>query len=74
MYRDLTTTEAAAKVRINRVTLQKWIRMGRVRAPKTVLRYGRGVRLWSQVDIERLRQVKKRTYRRGRGRKKQIKT
>ena len=70
MGSDLTTTEAARKAGLNRVTLQEWIRVGRVKAPRLVLRNGRAVRLWSQADIEKLRDVKTRTYRRGRGRKK----
>lgn len=70
MYSGLTTTEAARKTGINRVTLQEWIRTGRIRGPKLVLRNGRAVRLWSKVDIEKLQDVKKQTYRRGRGRKK----
>jgi excisionase family DNA binding protein len=70
MRSSLTTTEAAEKTGLNRVTLQEWIRTGRVRAPRLVLRNGRAVRLWSQADIEKLRAVKDQTYRRGRGRKK----
>ena len=70
MRSGVTTTEAARKTGLNRVTLQEWIRMGRVRAPKLVLRNGRAVRLWSQADIEKLQDVKGQTYRRGRGRKK----
>jgi predicted site-specific integrase-resolvase len=73
MHQGSNTAEAARKAGINRVTLQTWIRNGRVTAPRPVLRNGRAVRLWSQVDIERLRDVKDRTYRRGRGRKKKIK-
>lgn len=65
----LTTREAASVAGIGRVTLQRWIRARRIRAPKTRLRGGIGVRLWSPADIERLRQVKERIYRRGRGRK-----
>ena len=70
MRSGLTTTEAARKTGLNRVTLQEWIRTGRVKAPRLVLRNGRAVRFWSQADIEKLRDVKAHTYRRGRGRKK----
>jgi excisionase family DNA binding protein len=69
MRSDVTTEEAARKTGLNRVTLQEWIRMGRVKAPRLVLRNGRAVRLWSQADIDGLREVKSLTYRRGRGRK-----
>jgi predicted site-specific integrase-resolvase len=70
MHHGLTTTEAAKKAHINRVTLQEWIRMGRVKAPRLTLHNGRAVRLWSAADIKKLQDVKTRTYRRGRGRKK----
>jgi excisionase family DNA binding protein len=70
MRSGLTTTEAARKTGLSRVTLQEWIRTGKVKAPRLVLRNGRAVRLWSQADIENLRDVKDQTYRRGRGRKK----
>jgi excisionase family DNA binding protein len=65
----LTTTEAAKAVGLDRVTVQRWIRERKVNPPKTILRNGRGVRLWSSSDIERLSRVKELVYRRGRGRK-----
>ena len=65
----LITTEAAKAVGLDRVTLQRWIRERKVNAPKTILRHGRGVRLWSPADVERLRRDKAAGYRRGRGRK-----
>jgi excisionase family DNA binding protein len=65
----LTTTEAAETVGIDRTTLQRWIRTRTVRAPKLLLRNGRAVRLWDRADLQRLREVKERTYRRGRGRR-----
>jgi len=70
MASGVTTIKAAKAVGIHRVTLQAWIRLGKVKPPKPVLRNGRGVRLWSAADLARLRQIKKRIYRRGRGRKK----
>ncbi len=62
--------QAAKAVEISAMTLHRWIRRGLVKPPKAVLRNGRGVRLWSKADIERLRKVKEQTYRKGRGRKK----
>ncbi len=73
MSLKLTTAEAAKAVGIARHTLHLWIRTKRVKAPRAVLRNGRGVRLWSQADIAQLRRIKERTYRRGRGRKKKKK-
>lgn len=69
MAERLTTAEAAKAVGIARHTLQRWISEGRVSAPKTILRDGRGVRLWSDSDVKRLGKIKAGTYRKGRGRK-----
>jgi len=66
---ELTTAEAAKAVGIDRVTLQRWIRAKKVKAPRAVLRNGRGVRLWSSVDIEGLQKTKEQIHRKGRGRK-----
>jgi excisionase family DNA binding protein len=69
MSQSLTTVEAAKAVGIARHTLQRWIHEGRVKAPKPILRNGRGVRLWSDADMRKLAQIKEETYRKGRGRK-----
>jgi excisionase family DNA binding protein len=69
MTERLTTGGAAKAVGIARHTLQRWIREGKVKAPKPVLRDGRGVRLWTDADVKRLAETKVRTYRKGRGRK-----
>jgi excisionase family DNA binding protein len=54
----LTTAEAAKKAGIHQVTLQRWIRAGRVKAPKPTLIGGVGYRLWSADDIAVLRRLK----------------
>ena len=69
MSEQLTTANAAKAVGIARHTLQRWIKEGKVKAPKPILRGGRGVRLWSDDYMKRLAQVKAITYRKGRGRK-----
>jgi excisionase family DNA binding protein len=69
MRERLTTAEAAEAVGIARHTLQRWIRERSVSAPKATLRDGRGVRLWSDTDVEKLRKYKQENYRKGRGRK-----
>ena len=73
MKKALSTGYAAKKAGISLVTLQRWIAAGRVKAPGLQIRRGRAVRLWSQADLTRLREVKKATYRRGRGRKRKRK-
>jgi predicted site-specific integrase-resolvase len=70
MASGVSTLKAANAVGIHRVTLQEWIRLGKVKPPKPVLRNGRGVRLWSAADLAKLRKIKEQIYRRGRGRRK----
>jgi excisionase family DNA binding protein len=65
----LTTTEAAKKAGIHLATLQRWIAVGRIEAPKPTLIGAVGYRLWSTKDVERLKKAKQEIYRKGRGRK-----
>jgi excisionase family DNA binding protein len=60
--RQRTTTEAAKAAGVSRATLQDWIKRGKFRAPRTQLRNGHAVRLWTDFDVERLRTVKKKIY------------
>jgi DNA-binding transcriptional MerR regulator len=64
-----TTAQAASEAGITRVTLQAWIKDGKVTAPRPSFRGAVGVRLWTQSDIGRLKRVKQQIYRKGRGRK-----
>ena len=64
-----TTAEAAKKIGIHQVTLQRWIKAGRVHAPKPTLIGAVGYRLWSLEDIEQLKAIKTAQYRK-RGRRK----
>ncbi len=57
------TGEAAKAVKVSRQTLQAWIASGKVKAPEPIIRDGRAVRLWSEDNIRRLRQLKERIYR-----------
>lgn len=68
----VSTTVAAHKAGFGRVTLQRWIRAGKVKAPKPVIVDGRAVRLWSAADLQALRTAKEKHYRKGRGRKKKV--
>lgn len=66
---NLSTQDVARKVGINRVTLERWLSNGKVKAPKTV-RFGKNeFRNWTAADVERVRKFKERNYRKGRGRK-----
>ena len=66
----LTTAEAAERVGIHQITLQKWIAAGRVKAPQATLIGAVGYRLWSANDVAALVKAKEASYRKGRGRKK----
>ena len=68
--KHLTTKEAAKVVGITRVTLQGWIKRGKFRAPKTQLRNGHAVRLWTESDVVRLQALKKKIYNKVGGRPK----
>jgi len=69
MPTKLPTEQAAKAVQIGFRTLEHWIRTGRVKAPELTIRRGHAVRLWTAADLKRLRQVKERTFGKGRGRK-----
>jgi excisionase family DNA binding protein len=54
----LSTVEVAEEIRVPRATLQYWIKEGKIRAPKTKLRNGVAVRLWTAADVEKARKLK----------------
>lgn len=53
--RVYSTTEAAKKLGIHRVNLQKAIASGRISPPRVTTVGGVRVRLWTDKDIERAR-------------------
>ncbi len=65
----LTTAEAAKRVGIHPVTLQRWIAAGKVKAPAPRLVGAVGYRLWTARDVESLKKTKGQIHRKGRGRK-----
>lgn len=65
-----TTAEAAKKIGIHQVTLQRWIKAGKVQAPEPTLIGAVGYRLWSLDEIEKVKAVKRAIYHKGGGRKK----
>ena len=64
-----STSQAARKVGISRVTLERWISTGKVKAPTALRHAPLRVRLWTEQDVERLRKSKEKFYKKGRGRK-----
>jgi predicted site-specific integrase-resolvase len=66
---NLSTQDVARKVGINRVTLERWLSSGKVKAPRTV-KFGKNeFRNWTAADVEKVRKYKQQNYRKGRGRK-----
>jgi len=65
----LSTAEVAKLLGIARSTLEEWIQHQKV-SPKVVQIGKRKYRLWTEAEIEKVRSVKEKTYRKGRGRKK----
>jgi DNA-binding transcriptional MerR regulator len=65
-----STGEAAKRVGISRATLQAWIAKGKFDPPETKSLGKVTVRLWSQSDLARLRDIKQKIYWKGQGRPK----
>jgi hypothetical protein len=68
-----TTAEAAKKIGIHQITLQKWIAAGKVKAPKPALIGAVGYRLWTRREVANVVEMKKKVYRKGRGRRRRRK-
>ena len=54
----VSTRQAAKLVGIDRSTIQKWIRLKRVDAPRVTLQGRRKVRCWDKAGLARLRELK----------------
>ena len=68
-----STAQVARKVGIGKQTLHRWIREGKIAAPRKQRVGGVVVRFWKDEDVERVRRYKAQHYRKGRGRKKKPK-
>jgi len=60
MRRDglLTSAEVSAAAGISRPTLQHWIKSGKISPPELQLVGGKAVRLWTRIQVARLREMK----------------
>jgi predicted DNA-binding transcriptional regulator AlpA len=63
------TAEVAKLIGISRQTLQAWIGARKIQVPKAIVLGKITVRMWSDSDVQRLRKIKDKIYRKGRGRK-----
>jgi predicted site-specific integrase-resolvase len=68
--RTYSTVQVARAVGIDKQTLLRWLWTGKVREPRHRKNGGQDVRIWTELDVERVRKYKEENYRKGRGRKK----
>ncbi len=70
VMRTHSTKEAAKLAKVHFITLQRWVKAGRVRPSQTIQQDGFSLWRWTDADVERVRKYKAAHYRKGRGRKK----
>jgi hypothetical protein len=68
--RTYSTKQVAEAAAINRVTLQRWLISGKLPEPERFQLGGIDVRVWNDLDVDRVLKYKQAHYRKGRGRKK----
>lgn len=57
-----SVSEAARMLGVDRRTLQRWIRDGRIPAPVTQVLAGVQLKFWTERDLEKLKQYKAAQY------------
>lgn len=72
--RGYSTAEVARIIGIHKNTLKRWLREGLIAEPRRNRVAGVGYRIWTAHDVERVRKYKAGHYRKGRGRKKKLKS
>jgi DNA-binding transcriptional MerR regulator len=65
-----STVEVARLVRVHKLTLLRWLYSNKIPEPRRVRVNHQQYRIWSQADLERVRQFKKANYRKKPRRKK----
>jgi predicted site-specific integrase-resolvase len=68
----LSTIQVAERAGIHLRTLQRWVEEGRVK-PRSIDIGKKTYLLWSEGEVQKVLQVKEKTYRKGRGRKRNAK-
>ncbi|MBI4459914.1 MAG: MerR family transcriptional regulator [Acidobacteria bacterium] len=66
----MSTAQVASAIGVHPATLEEWLSKRKVKPPKVVKIGARSYRLWTERDVETLKQHKAKFYRKGRGRKK----
>ena len=67
--RSYSTKQVTQMVGIGRMTLLRWLKRGTLREPRRIRNGGIDARVWTDLDVERVREYKLNNYRKGRGRK-----
>ena len=65
----LSTVQVAELVGIAKITLERWLREGKVKPPNSLYVGAKKFRAWTERDIKRVKRYKEKHYRKGRGRK-----
>lgn len=64
-----STAEVARTAGVDKSTLLRWLRDGKIPEPRRVRGAGIESRIWTDREVERVRKYKAEHYRKGRGRK-----
>ena len=64
-----STWQVAQEIGVTRATLEKWLKLGKVKSPKSLKVGGNAFRNWTPADIERVKKYKEAKYWTGGGRK-----
>lgn len=65
----ISTEKVAAKVGVKRITIERWLRDGKIKRPKTIEFGGRRFRLWTRADVAKIKKYAEAHLYEGRGRK-----
>ena len=68
-----STKQVTQIVGLSRRTLTRWLGDGKMPSPRMISNGGVQARIWTTRDVERLRKLKAKIYRKGRGVKKKSK-
>lgn len=71
---NYSTAEVSELAGISKRTLYRWLWGGEIPEPKRGRLAGRNFRIWTQRDLNRVLKHKQLRYRKGRGRKKKLKS
>jgi len=70
--KSYSTEEIASRTGVHRLTIQRWITAGQVRASIAVPMKGRTLWRWTDADLKQVLKFKAANYCKGRGRKPKV--